>query len=202
MSLLLNNLRIQVPADLIVRSGTVATLFDFLSNNQGLTEEYLYSHQPTTAEKLPIYSTSHTPIGYIDNAEAVKERFTILDGPLLLVARKGYAGRLSVLKDARLIIHEDAYAIRPKDEFNAQIDLDWFAGHYSAEFQASRTGMAGIGDFPRERLKRITVIIPRLSFQKQCAKLYVRRADICNRYANLRDRIADKLNTAIQIACT
>jgi hypothetical protein len=152
--------------------------FDVLKNNSGLTEEYLYAHQPSSDAKIAVYSTSKDPVGYLDDSLSVREQFDVISGPAILVARKGYGGRLSVIRDVHFIVHEDGYAIRPKPKYNAGINLDWFAGHYTAEFQSNRSSVSGIGDFPRAKLWTMSVIIPKVGWQDECAKLYKRRDDI------------------------
>jgi len=153
----LEAVRVEVPKKNILRQGKASSFFQILSNTTDLTEEYLYAHQPTSGKTIPVYSPSILPIGYVDEVDAEENEFSVLTGPVIIVARKGYAGRLTVVNANRLIVHEDAYAIRPRDEFADKINLDWFAGHYSAEFQANRTALWGIGDFPRERFETMAV---------------------------------------------
>src|SRR5947209_6966781 len=108
MSVDIEQIRIAVPEKAILDRGTADSFFDCLPNNQGLTEEYLYAHQPTTAGTIAVYSTSPNPIGYLDDTLTVREKFNVLEGPVIIVARKGYAGRLYVVESDALIVHEDA----------------------------------------------------------------------------------------------
>lgn len=167
--------RVHILPAQVVLSGTVNALFDFLDNNGGLTEEFLYQHQPTTSDPLPVYATNKRPIGRLDHEVASAAELTILQGPALIVARKGYAGRIFVVTDARFIVQEDAYAILPKVEYRERINLAWFAAHYTEEFQSLRTSEDGIGDFPRTLLKSRPVNIPSVEVQERLAALYQRR---------------------------
>jgi hypothetical protein len=178
MSELLERVRVKIPDAVVLHSGRVRAFFDILPNNNGLTEEYLYTHQPTGISKIPVYSTSKEPVGFLDDNEDVRAIFEVLNGPAILVARKGYGGRLSVIESGSFIVHEDGYAIRPKPAFLKAIDLTWFAGHYSTEFQGHRSSLEGIGDFPRAKLVIMDVIIPRLEWQARCSRLYRQRDDI------------------------
>ena len=135
----------------------------------------MYSHQPVSDNIIPIYSTSEKTIGKLDADVIDEQGFNTIDGPAIIVARKGYAGRLFVVRSERFIVHEDAYPIKPKTEYLEQINLDWFALHYSEEFQANRTSAWGIGDFPRTRFNNMKVVIPNIEFQNTIADLYLRR---------------------------
>ncbi len=139
----LDALRIRIYEGDILHRGKAREFFDFLPNNTDLTEEFLYAHQPTTAQTINVYATNSTAIGALDDTNQLREDFSVLQGPVIVVARKGYAGRLFVVEDESLIIHEDAYAIEPKSEYRENIDLHWFANHYSFEFQANRTSSLG-----------------------------------------------------------
>ena len=61
-------LRVAVPKDQVVERGkTAADYFDVLANNQGITEEYLYAHQPTTDDRIAVYSTNSVQVGWLDD---------------------------------------------------------------------------------------------------------------------------------------
>ena len=189
-------MRVRIPDQADVVVGKVRRFFDFLSNNSGITEEYLYTHQPTQADRIPVYSTSRRPVGYLDDNEEVRDEFNVVDGPAIVVARKGYAGRLFCVPEGPFIVHEDAYPIRPKVEYVAKIDLKWFAEHYSAEFESGRTSFWGIGDFPRTKCKDMVVNVPPMEFQKRVGVLYERRRDIIEAIENYKAR-ADESVTAM-----
>jgi len=172
---ILELLRITIPSTEELASGKASKFLDVLANSQDLTESLLYAHQPVSNNIIPIYSTSEKTIGKLD-ADVVNEQgFNIIDGPAIVVARKGYAGRLFVVRSERFIVHEDAYPIKPKSDYNEKINLDWFALHYNEEFQANRTSAWGIGDFPRTRFMNMKVVIPKIELQNDIADLYLRR---------------------------
>lgn len=124
----------------------------------------------------------------------------MLEGPVIIVARKGYAGRLNVVTARSLIVHEDAYAVRPKQQYLKAINLEWFAGHYSAEFQANRTALWGIGDFPRERFRSMQVLIPSREFQDAVAKMYTRRRTLLERHRTLREDVESRFRVLLKDA--
>ncbi len=190
--------RIEIPSDAIEFEGQVSEFFDVCPNSSGLTEEFLYTHQPITANTINIYSTSPMPIGALDDTDKINEEFNVLTGPLLLIARKGYAGRLSVIEDEKCIIHEDAYAASIKEPYKKKVDLYWFSGHYSFLFQSNRTSSSGIGDFPRKRFLDMNVIIPTIEYQKKISSLYKRRALIAAKLSKLDNLVDGLISRAVE----
>jgi hypothetical protein len=193
----LEQLRVRIPDELIVYADYAGEFFDFLGNNQGLTEEFLYAHQHTHKETIGVYSTSEQKVGVLDYCEEICRLYTVLQGPLLVVARKGYAGRLFIVKDKHVIIHEDAYAVAPKDKYADKINIEWFAHHYNIEFQANRTSKDGIGDFPRERFKKMKVVIPTMELQNELADIYIRRNAAVKRLRNLQNTVEANTDAVI-----
>lgn len=173
--------------------GEFAEFFDFLDNNGGLTEEFLYQHQPDAGQAIAVYATSPDPIGHLSRATAQEFGKTVLEGPVIVVARKGYAGRLFVVEDSHLIVQEDAYAVRPKPGYRDRINLNWFAAHYSDEFQSFRTSIDGIGDFPRMMLKSRRIRIPSLRVQIRIANLYQRRTRLLEEMADFESKIEQRI---------
>jgi hypothetical protein len=196
MENMLEMLRVKIPDDQIAEQGKASDYFDIYDNSQNLTEEFLYSHQPITTDIIPIYSTSELAIGYLDN-EDVAQQFNIVTGPAIVVARKGYAGRLFVVEDNKFIVHEDAYPIKPKTNYQHKINLWWFVGHYSTSFQADRTSFWGIGDFPRERFRNQDVIIPKISFQNKVAVLYIERINLIREINKFKETFYSKVDELI-----
>ena len=105
---LIERIRVAIPDSEILKTDKAKAFFDICENSQNLTEAFLYAHQPTTTERVPVYSTSEDPIGFLDKG-AVGKQFNVVQGPSIVVARKGYAGRLFVVEDDEFIVHEDAY---------------------------------------------------------------------------------------------
>ena len=190
----LEQIRIIIPKELIKYKDYAGEFFDFYENSQDLTEEYLYSHQPLTLKIIKVYSTSPNQIGVLDDCDEIRNKFNIVEGPAIIVARKGYAGRMFVVSKEPFIIHEDAYPIKPKKGYSKFINLDWFVGHYSKEFESHRTSPMGVGDFPRERFKKMKIEIPDLAFQKVAALLYSRRNNIIYNVKNFQSIINDKMD--------
>lgn len=190
-----------MPSD-VELTGNVGEFFEPLANNGGLTEEYLYEHQPTSDKVAFVYSTSHNPVGRIDVSLAEQAEMSVLNGPVIVVARKGYAGRMFVASEAHIVVHEDAYAIAPKPEYAEKIMLDWFAEHFSVEFQSYRTAEDGIGDFPRSLLLSRRVSIPSLTVQKRHAALYRRRRELFSAFAQRVSKMRDAINLSGEAAGT
>lgn len=198
MDALLENTRVAIPKTEVYAEGLASDFFEILDNSQNITEEFLYAHQPLQKNTVAVYSTSQTPIGALD--EDVAKLFSIISGPAIIVARKGYAGRIFVVKDNTFIVHEDGYPIRAKEEYRDKINLDWFVGHYSAEFQGNRTSEHGIGDFPRTRFNNIRVVIPKRAFQDKVAHLYERKDKVLNKLNTYKHTMTQNINKLISAA--
>jgi len=195
----LEQVRIKILPKEIKYKGKAGRFFQFLPNNQGLNEEYLYTHQPLSTNTIPVYSTSPVPIGKLDDDKEVNEAFHVLFCPAIIVARKGYAGRMFVVEKGKYIVHEDAYAIKAKKKYEGEIDLHWFCGHYSAEFSAHRTSYWGIGDFPRSLFKKMTVAIPLIEIQKKVATLYAKRDKMLKELEQMQDIVKQGISDAIKL---
>lgn len=190
--------RIAIPKNQIKYSGKASKYLDILDNSQNLTEEFLYAHQPLSNEQISIYSTSILPIGILDRSVALSNGFSIIKGPAIVVARKGYAGNLYVVSEKEFIVHEDAYPIRPKLEYASSIIMEWFVGHYSEDFQSNRTSFWGIGDFPRERFNNMNIIIPKKDFQSKAAKLYIEKTALLHKLKYFRSSTLDKVDEFVK----
>jgi len=190
-------IRVKIARSDIIDSDKASKFFDVLSNSQNLTEEFLYAHQPISKETLSIYATSEKVIGKVDFDVANNQGFNIIEGPAIIVARKGYAGRLFVVKDKKFIVHEDAYPIKPKKNFSKKINLDWFALHYNEEFQANRTSAWGIGDFPRLRFNNMKVILPKIKLQDKIADLYLRRKNQIEQIKEFESNVFSEMDKSI-----
>lgn len=191
------NVRVAVPEGAVDHRGPVKKFFDILQSNTGLTEEFLYHHQPSSSDVVEVYSTNPVAVGRIDYSCALAEGVNVLSGPLIIVARKGYAGRTFMVDDERVAVHEDGYAIRPKPEYENAIRLGWFADHYSNEFQSYRTSEDGIGDFPRALLLTRNIIIPTVEFQDRVAAAYRRRSALVSRIKMLPSDLSASLDDAL-----
>lgn len=104
---------------------------------------------------------------------------------------------MSVVREASFIVHEDGYAIKPKAAYVGRVDLAWFAGHYSTEFQSHRSSLEGIGDFLRAKLLIMPVTLPRLEWQTKCSKLYKRRDSISEFIKASSETIGTEVNEII-----
>ena len=191
---MLERVRVAMPVgESPAHAGAAGRFFDVLDNNGGITEQYLYEHQGISDRAIHVYSTSAAAVGRIDPDEAARRSFIVQAGPAILVARKGYAGRMSVIEDAEFIVHEDGYAVRPASAYMDAINLWWFAGYYSAFFQSRRTSSWGIGDFPRDKFKTTPIVLPSRAYQDRVEPLYRRRARLVELQRNARDFVEERV---------
>jgi restriction endonuclease S subunit len=107
----------------------VATLvFDCMSGNSGLTEEFIYTKLATKGtiyEVLSSSTTGMTRLGFIPmcvlNNEKILKVFEEKHG--ILVARNGKAGQMTYLKPGNYTINDHAYILSLRDDFKISMGL-------------------------------------------------------------------------------
>ena len=112
-------------------SYSVNEVFEIGSGNSKLREVYFYEHKPiSSSSALPVYSASLENdgiIGYVEYSDIVDSTINIYHAPLILVTRKGNAGKLRYISDGDITINDDAYIIKVKDEYQGILNLEWYS---------------------------------------------------------------------------
>ena len=144
----------------------ISDAFDYFPGNHGLTEELIYSWQPTNEkESNPIFSGSKDnilPIGYIqNNAKNNKEKdITFFKGECLILTKDGSAGLLTYKNDGGFTLNHHACILKIKCGWENKIDLEWFAYQYQKRFYQYVTSKSDNGVFSTEWFDKIDFIIP------------------------------------------
>jgi len=121
-----------------VNQESVNRIFDLVSGNSGLTEEYIYSSIQNAKREIFFLSGSlnETPIRIPlmphpkkdGNLEYLKEEEGIL------VIRKGKAGTIRFLPKNNYATNDDAYILFLRKEFKGKINLKWLIHEYGNLF--------------------------------------------------------------------
>ena len=176
----------------------VNKVFDTMSGNSGLTEEYIYTSiqnkdRPITflggslnddLIKIPLLSHPRKDgkINYIKNQECI------------LVVRKGKAGTIRYLSKENYATNDDAYLIYLKDSFKDKIELKWIAYEYRDLFlkysSSSDNGTWNKGSFFNEAKIKI---IPKVS-QIKIISYYEKLNLINNCLINILKRIENLID--------
>lgn len=100
----------------------VTSVFDCMSGNSGLTEEFIYTKLATKGTLYEVLSSSTTgmtrlgfiPMCILDNDRTLR----VFEGKHgILVARNGRAGQMTYLKPGNYTINDHAYILSVRDDF-------------------------------------------------------------------------------------
>ncbi len=123
------------------RGVSAGKLFNTISGNSGLTEEYIYSLLLHSGERkyqlltgsmdtenaIRIYQCQH-PM----NADRLINVYT---GEALHVVRKGKAGHVNYVASGDYTLNDDAYLLVDKKDHGYRLSLEWFAAAYRHVFR-------------------------------------------------------------------
>ena len=115
------------------RDVSVSELFDAISGNSGLTEEYLYSLLLHTAEKKYRILTGSIDVNECQRIHRcprptnANQLITVYTGEGLHVVRKGKAGHVNYLPPTDYTLNDDAYILVQKNGHGFKLSLKWVA---------------------------------------------------------------------------
>ncbi|MCJ7508330.1 MAG: hypothetical protein MUO85_06310 [candidate division Zixibacteria bacterium] len=164
----------------------ITTVFDCLSGNSGLTEEFIYTKITDEGLRYEILSSSTlgtTKLGYIPECSLSNNKtlrvFERKAG--ILVARNGKAGQMSYLKSGNYTINDHAYILSLRGDFkraNGIKNCDderkfllWFICSYQSEVYefASKTDNA---TWNKTDFLKMNIVIPSKEEISKVSKLY------------------------------
>lgn len=155
--------------------GVLGDVLDFKGGNSGLTEEFVYSNQPTNeAEKIPILSSATLTInlmGYVSrNARPEGKCLKVFKGPCILVARNGFAGTMRYVSGGEFTTNDHAYVLVPKKAWSDRINLRWFTYEYQEMFYNLVTSKSDNATFNKDYAEKQGIIVPAISVQNLIAQ--------------------------------
>lgn len=140
--------------------------FDYFPGNHGLTEEVIYSWQPTNEEESnPIFSGSKDnilPIGYIQkNAKNNKEEdISSFNGECLILTKDGSAGLFTYKNEGNFTVNHHACILKIKCGWENKINLEWFAYQYQKRLYQYVTSKSDNGVFSTKWFDKILFEVP------------------------------------------
>jgi len=160
------------------RNTNISDVFDYMSGNSGLTEEYLYSRISSTSEikyKILTGSTDILNVSLIhqcSNPKNPSKRIKIFFGEGIHVVRKGKAGHVNYLPKDYYTLNDDAYILYLKDVCDYEISLKWVIAQYKNTFQefssSSDNGTWNMTEF----FRNVAIDIPFYEEQMKIVKKY------------------------------
>ena len=106
----------------------VTSIFDCMSGNSGLTEEFIYTKLARDGVLYEVLSSATSgaarmgsiPLCILDNGRTLK---TFEEKPGILVARNGKAGHMTYLEPGRYTINDHAYILSLADGFKSSANI-------------------------------------------------------------------------------
>ena len=99
----------------------VSEIFDCISGNSGLTEEFIYNNLNRENRDYKVLSSStreETNLGYVAICKLKGNDINIFEDECgILVIRKGKAGKMIFLSESKYTINDDAYILKLKKKF-------------------------------------------------------------------------------------
>ena len=116
-------------------------IFESISGNSGLTEEYLYSIMLHSGDRkfnvltgsINVTDTQKTYECYKPKNET--EKINVLQGEGIHIVRKGKAGAINYLQKGNYTLNDDAYVLVLKKKIDYKISLKWFTYTYAHKFK-------------------------------------------------------------------
>lgn len=178
-------------------------IFDLISGNSGLTEEYVYTSiqnedRPITflggslneeVIKIPLmnHPRKDGKINYLNNQEGI------------LIVRKGKAGAIRYLPKGKFATNDDAYLLTLKKEFQDRIELKWITYEHKDLFlkysSSSDNGTWNKGRFFNEAKIKIIPLI----YQKKIIAYYDRLNELKRYLLNILERIENLMDKEFYI---
>lgn len=178
----ISNFSRQYPTDSIVAEGKFDDFLQFTGGNSGLTEEFIYSNLPQSpSDSIKILTSStleRTSMGFIARyAKPKRHKLKIFKAPAIIVARNGYAGRMSYISDGEFTTNDHAYVLAPKLDWKDSINLEWLIYQYQGLFYSLVTSRTDNATFNKEYAERQSIKIPKIDLQNSMvAKLSIPNA--------------------------
>ncbi len=183
----------------------VKSVFDCLSGNSGIIEEFIYNNIDKSREQYYVLSSStisETNMGMIPKCKTSKGTLLKVfeNKPGILVARNGRAGKMKFLEPGKYTINDHAYILSIKDKFRItnnitnleeeELYLKYFMYKYQYEVYNYSTKNDNSTWSKTAFFKNCKIELPSLSFMES----FVKRFELCNEKIDNINIIKNELN--------
>lgn len=154
----------------------IEDVFDLVSEDRRLTEEYIYNHPGP----YPVYSAQvNGAYGYIDTY--------MFDGEILSVVSYGDSGKTTIRK-GKLTIGRNACGLLPKEEFKDNISLKFAKYALQAIFVNNAKG-ADLKSLSQETIRATEFFLPDIEEQIKIAAEYSKLENMLKKLENVNKKI-------------
>lgn len=110
-------------------------------------------------------------MGFISkNAKVGGSQIKVFKGDSILIARNGYAGTMTYIKDQEFTTNDHAYVLTIKKQWKDKINFRWFAYQYQELFYNLVTSKSDNATFNKEYAERQKIKIPDILVQNEIAE--------------------------------
>ena len=197
-----------------MNSKPAASIFDCMSGNTGLTEEFIYRTLATKDVLYEVLSSAtagaarmgYIPMCILDNGRPLK---TFEGKPGILIARNGKAGHMAYLEAGKYTINDHAYILSLADRFKEETGITslsaernlllWFICTYQSLLYsfASKTDNA---TWNKSSFLKANIDIPTQQNIDEIAKLYQEVLDTMSKAHHVIDRLSTLLSKQITLS--
>lgn len=154
----------------------IEDVFNLVSEDRRLTEEYIYNHPGT----YPVYSAQvNGAYGYIDTYA--------FEGEILSVVSYGDSGKTTV-RNGKLTIGRNACGLLPKEEFKDKISLKFVKYALQAIFINNAKG-ADLKSLSQETIRATEFFLPDIEEQRKIATEYSKLENILKKLETANEKI-------------
>jgi len=181
----------------------VKIIFDCVSGNSGLTEEYLYQNTLLSQDKKYTVLTGGISIENCVKTDLCakpknkNEKMTVFSGEGIHVVRKGRAGTVNYLKNGNYTLNDDAYIIKLKNALKYKLLLKWVVISYSKLFAEYASSSDNSTWNKSSFFKHATIDIPSIKEQEEVVKRFAIIEEYEKKIAKVYQRIESILSKEV-----
>lgn len=188
----------------------VSDIFECISGNSGLTEEFIYNNLNRENREYKVLSSStkvETSLGYVGVCKLKGSNINIFENQQgILVVRKGKAGKMIYLPEGKYTTNDDAYILKLKlkfveefklnDRLKQQLFLKYFQYIYQHEVYEFSTKSDNSTWNKTKFFQNCSIEMISIENMEKVVKLY----EQCNIYREYINKLLDKLNNVMDKA--
>ena len=154
----------------------VDKVFEIISEDRNLIEEYIYAHQG----KYPVYSAQiEGAFGYIDTYS--------YEGEVLTIVQYGDSGKVT-LRSGQLNIGRNCCGLIPRDEYVNKVNLLYFKYALQNNFIENSKGES-LKSLSQSTIKNTYFLLPKIEFQNKVASELYELEKLKTKLQNIRSKI-------------
>ena len=194
----------KIKEKVIFEETLIEDIFHIEGGNSGLTEEFTYYNLPSNEDEIIEIFTGATldenKMGIISRlAKPNGRELKIFQGPVILVVRKGLAGKMFHIEKEEFTTNDDAYVLTPKKDWKDKINLKWFIHEYQDLFFNLVTSKSDNATFNKGYASRQSVKIPDIDIQDEIAGFALRTENVKRVLVNTVDQLHEVKENILEV---